>query len=176
MQQLAQAVDGTVALGGRDRNSMICLESHHGAAEVGVACHVATHLPIAATDMGRAYLAVLPEPQKHRLTELVRRDWRGDWREARARIDRAAQEIAERGFCVSWGDELPELCGVGAPLRCPDGETFFSFGLWARIDRVSRQQLEQLWGPCLVRLVRDVRNGLAGRASSADRYRRFGRG
>ncbi len=176
MQQLAQVLDGTVVLGGRDRTSMICLESQHGAADLGVACDVATRLSIAATDMGRAYLAILPEPQKNHLMEQIRRGWRGDWSGTRANIDRAAQEVAERGFCLSWGDQAPELCGIGAPLRCPDGETFFSFGVWARIDRMSREQLEQLWGPRLLRLVREVRNGLAGRVSSADRYRRFVRG
>jgi DNA-binding IclR family transcriptional regulator len=176
IQQLAQALDCTVALGGRDRNAMICLESHSGATEAGVTCAIATRLSMAATDMGRAWLAIVPEPRKNQLMEQVRRGWRGDWDDIRRRIDGAAQQIAERGFCLSWDDQAPGVCGVGAPLRCPDGETCFSFGILARSGQVSREQLEQQWAPRLVRLARDVRNNLAGRASQADRHRRFGRG
>jgi DNA-binding IclR family transcriptional regulator len=176
MQQLALAVDGVAALAGRDRHSTICVDVHHGSSDGAIACDIATRLSMAATDMGRAWLAILPEPQKSQLIEPIRRAWRGDWVEARARIDRAAQEVAGRGFCLSWGEDAPGLCGVGAPLRRPDGATVFSFGLWARTDRVSREHLERQWGPRLVHLVREVHIRLAARASPADRHRRFGRG
>lgn len=171
MQQMAQALNCSVALGGRDRHSMIWLESHRGPSAVGVTFDVGSRMPIASTAMGRAYLAVLPEPEKSRLIDSIRRRWRDDWTKTKAGIDKAEKEIAERGFCLSWADWVPELCGVGAPLRSPDGETFFGFGVSAPIYQVSRERLEQEWGPRLVRLAREVRNGLAGRASTPNGHR-----
>ncbi|QQS13279.1 MAG: IclR family transcriptional regulator [Rhodospirillales bacterium] len=166
MQALAQQINASVSLGGRDRHSMIWLECHRGPSAVGITYDVGSRVPIASTAMGRAYVAALPEPEKSRLLDSLRRRGRDDWGKIKAGIEQAEREIAERGFCLSWGEWLPEIAGVGAPLRSPDGETFFAFNASAPIYQVSRERLEQDWGPRLVRMAREVRNGLAGRAAT----------
>ena len=172
MQQLAQLLNGAVALGARDRHSMIWLEAQRGPSAVAITYDIGSRVPIASTAMGRAYVAGLAEPEKSKLLDAIRRRWRDDWSKIKAGVERAEREIAERGFCVVWGEWLPEICGVGAPLRGPDGVATHAFTCSAPIYQTSKERLEALWGPKLVASVREVRNGLAGRASMPESARR----
>lgn len=172
MQLLATSLNCAMALGARDRHSMIWLEAQRGPAAIAITYDVGSRVPIASTAMGRAYVAGLPETEKTRLLDAIRRRWRDDWAKARTGIERAEREIAERGFCVVWGEWLPEICGVGVPLRGPDGVATHAFTCSAPIYQTAKEKLEQLWGPRLVSLVRDVRNGLAGRHSMPESMRR----
>ena len=80
------------------------------------------------------------------------------------------QGAADRGFCVTWGEWLPELCGVGAPLRNTDGTAAYAINASAPIYQISRDRLEADWGPRLVKVARDIRTGMAaqpcGRAAA----------
>ncbi len=172
MQQLAQTLNCAMALGARDRHSMIWLEAQRGPSAVAITYDIGSRVPIASTAMGRAYVAALAEPEKSKLLDAIRRRWRDDWAKTKAGIERAEREIAERGFCVVWGEWLPEICGVGAPLRGPDGVATHAFTCSAPIYQTSKERLEAVWGPKLVASVRDVRNGLAGRASMPESARR----
>lgn len=163
MAQMANAVNGSVSLGGRDRHSMIYLESVRGPAVVALTYDVGSRVPIAASAMGRAYLHSLPADEKTRLLDAIRRRRPQDWPKLKAGIERAERELAEKGYCTTWGDWLPEICGVGVPVRSPDGSTIYALNASGPIFQVSRERLESDWGPRLIRLARDLRNGLAAR-------------
>ena len=62
---------------------------------------------------------------------------------------------------MTWGEWLPELCGVGAPLRNSDGTAAYAINASAPIYQISRDRLEADWGPRLVKVARDIRTGMA---------------
>jgi DNA-binding IclR family transcriptional regulator len=82
-------------------------------------------------------------------------------------LERSFKELADRGFCVTWGEWLPELCGVGAPLRNSDGTAAYAINASAPIYQISRDRLEADWGPRLVKVARDIRTGMAAQPSTA---------
>ena len=77
-----------------------------------------------------------------------------------------SRSSADRGFCVTWGEWLPELCGVGAPLRNTDGTAAYAVNASAPIYQISRDRLEADWGPRLVKVARDIRTGMAAQPSA----------
>ena len=82
-------------------------------------------------------------------------------------LERSFKELADRGFCVTWGEWLPELCGVGAPLRNSDGTAAYAINASAPIYQISRDRLEADWGPRLVKIARDIRTGMAAQPSTS---------
>lgn len=165
MTQLANTVGGSVALGGRDRHSMIYLEAVRGPSVVALTHETGSRVPIAATSMGWAYLHALPESERLALIDSIRRRRSNDWNKFKALYERAERDLNDKGFCLSWGDWMPEICGVGVPLRSPDGSAIYALNCSGPLFQVSRERLEHEWGPRLVKLARDVRNGLAARPS-----------
>jgi hypothetical protein len=81
-------------------------------------------------------------------------------------MERSFKELADHGFCVTWGEWLPELCGVGAPLRNTDGTAAYAINASAPIYQISRDRLEADWGPRLVKVARDIRTGMAAPSST----------
>ena len=161
LEQLAHALNASTALGGRDRHSMIYLEACRGPSVVAITHDVGTRVPMASTAMGRAYLFTLPDVDRNKQIDAIRRRWRDDWTKVKAGLERSFKELADRGFCVTWGEWLPELCGVGAPLRNSDGTAAYAVNASAPIYQISRDRLEADWGPRLVKVARDIRTGMA---------------
>src|SRR5690606_22531160 len=64
MQELAEYADATVALGARDRLSMIYLDVARGSRTVAFSLDAGAHVPMRNTAMGAAYLAVLPAGER----------------------------------------------------------------------------------------------------------------
>lgn len=167
LEQLAHALNASTALGGRDRHSMIYLEACRGPSVVAITHDVGTRVPMASTAMGRAYLFSLTDIDRNKQIDAIRRRWRDDWDKVKAGMERSFKELADHGFCVTWGEWLPELCGVGAPLRNTDGTAAYAINASAPIYQISRDRLEADWGPRLVKVARDIRTGMAAQPSSA---------
>jgi DNA-binding IclR family transcriptional regulator len=140
---------------------MIYLEACRGPSVVAITHDVGTRVPMASTAMGRAYLFTLPDVDRNKQIDAIRRRWRDDWTKVKTGLERSFKELADRGFCVTWGEWLPELCGVGAPLRNSDGTAAYAVNASAPIYQISRDRLEADWGPRLVKVARDIRTGMA---------------
>jgi DNA-binding IclR family transcriptional regulator len=163
MQALANYSNGSVALAGRDRMSMIYLESCRGQATVALTLDVGSRVPLPTTAIGKAFITSLPERERSALLDVMRKRWRDDWTKVKAGIDKAEREIAQRGFCMSIGEWLPEINAVGVPLRGPDGGALYALNCAGPAFSLSRERLERDLGPRLVQMARDVQLGLAKR-------------
>jgi len=167
LEALAHGLNASTALGGRDRHSMIYLEACRGPSVVAITHDVGTRVPMASTAMGRAYLFSLPDADRNKQIDAIRRRWRDDWTKVKTGMERSFKELADHGFCVTWGEWLPELCGVGAPLRNTDGTAAYALNASAPIYQISRDRLEADWGPRLVKVARDVRTAMAAQPSAS---------
>ena len=167
LEALAHSLNASTALGGRDRHSMIYLEACRGPSVVAITHDVGTRVPMASTAMGRAYLFSLPDVDRNKHIDAIRRRWRDDWSKVKTGMERSFKELADHGFCVTWGEWLPELCGVGAPLRNTDGTAAYAINASAPIYQISKDRLEADWGPRLVKVARDIRTGMAAQPAQA---------
>ena len=116
MQALASEYQISVALGSRDRLSMICLEVCHDHPKKDFPVSVGSSVPITATALGRAWLwgesgAVQGEIIQRTKTEegeIGARTIPG--------VYRAFQEMEEQGFCLSNGEWLQDISAIGTVI------------------------------------------------------------
>lgn len=141
MQELADSVRGAVALGIRDRLSMIIIERARHRTMAAWSLDIGVARDIAATALGRAYIVALGEQERQELLEEIRADDKTRWRENKRGIDDAMKSYADNGYTMSAGDWVPEYSAVGVPLTLQDG-TILSFNCGGYANRIDQEQLK----------------------------------
>lgn len=163
MQELADYANVSVALGSRDRLTMIYLEHCRSDAAVTLRLEIGSRIPIATTAMGRALLAALPEAERRYLmAHFARRDPE-TWPGVRAGIETAVEDYRTRGFTTGVGDWHRDVHAVGVPLIPPDGSGILAFNCGGPAFLLPPERLERDIGPRLVNLVRNVEAALTQR-------------
>ena len=170
MQDLADYAGGAVALGGRDRNSMIYVAQARSDTALTVRLDIGSRIPMATTAMGRAYLAALPVRRAGRtLTKAWRRASASAGRAVRDGVERALEGYARRGFTISEGEWQDDVHSVGVPLVPRDGSRPLAFNCGAPAFRFTRDRLENDIGPRLAGMVSAVEAMLNGATAPGSR-------
>jgi len=162
-EELMREAGGAVAVGGRDRLSMIYFGQSRGMT-VGVQLDVGSRIPIATTAMGRAYLWALPEEERSILLRDLREHYGSRWPRMREGIERAGEIVAKRGFAISAGDWHDDIHAVGGALKLNDGTGPYAFNCGAPAFRFTEERLRDDIGPRLVAMVRTIEAALGGAA------------
>jgi DNA-binding IclR family transcriptional regulator len=145
--QLMRETGGAVAIGARDRLSMIYFGQSRSELTVGVLLDVGSKVPIATTAMGRAYLWALPEDERTELLREIRehvgpQNWpKGDG------IERAGECVAKYGFAMSAGEWHNDIHAVGVALKLNDGTGPYAFNCGAPAFKFSEVLLKNDIGP-----------------------------
>lgn len=121
MQDLADRSGAMVALGLRDRLSMIYVETCRGDAALTLGLNVGSRIPVATTAMGRAYLAVCSDAERAALLERIRGQDEAAWPRVRQRIEESLAEYRALGCCSSFGEWQKEVNAVAVAFRRPGG-------------------------------------------------------
>jgi DNA-binding IclR family transcriptional regulator len=119
MEELARLAggNGVVGLGGRDGFKMVYVACARGAGAVSLQLDVGSRLSLARSGMGRAYLAGLDEAARAPvLAELATRAGPDRWPTLADGIQRAADQVARRGFCLNVGEWVADVSSVAVPL------------------------------------------------------------
>ena len=160
-EQLMRETGGAVAIGGRDRLSMIYFgQSRHGV--VNVQLDVGSRIPIATTAMGRAYMWALTEDERAALMREMREHYGSRWPKMRDGIERSGEMMAKHGFAVSAGEWQADVAAVGVALRLNDGTGPYAFNCGAPAFRFTEDRLLNDIGPRLVAMVRNIEAALGG--------------
>jgi DNA-binding IclR family transcriptional regulator len=163
MQELATEVGGAVAMGIRDRLNIVYVEASRSQS-VYAPPHTDTGYahPIAATSIGRAYLAACDQRTRSMIMNEIQVKTPDAWKRYRASIEKSLDEFLRLGFCTSSDFFRPNIRGVAVPLRRTiDGEIYvMNCAVYA--DSVSHKQLETSVGPKLLAMSRRVENCIRG--------------
>jgi DNA-binding IclR family transcriptional regulator len=160
-EQLMRETGGAVAIGGRDRLSMIYFgQSRSGA--VNVQLDVGSRIPIATTAMGRAYIWALPDEERVALLRELREHYGSRWAKLRDGIERCGETVAKHGFAISAGEWQDDVHAVGVALKLNDGTGPYAFNCGAPAFRFTEQRLRSDIGPRLVAMVRTIEATLGG--------------
>lgn len=162
MQELANYAGASVALGSRDRLSLIYVEHCRSDASTLLRLDLGARIPIATTAMGRALLAVMPENEREWIMPHIARREKDQWNKVRGGIERGIEDYKSRGFTLSVGDWQRDVSAVGVPLVPPDGLGVFAFNCGAPAFQLTRERLETDIGPRLVNMVRNIETALGG--------------
>ena len=162
-EELMRETGGAVAVGGRDRHSMIYFgQSRTGL--LGVQLDVGSRVPIATSAMGRAYIWALPDDERSALLRELRDHYGNRWSKMRDGIERAGEMLAHSGFTISAGEWQEDVHAVGVPLKLNDGTGPYAFNCGAPAFRFTEDRLINDIGPRLVTMVRNIEAALGGAA------------
>jgi DNA-binding IclR family transcriptional regulator len=160
--QLMRETGGAVAIGARDRLSMIYFGQSRSELTVGVLLDVGSKVPIATTAMGRAYLWALPDDDRAALMREIKEHAGPNWPKVRDGIERSGEHIAKHGFAMSAGEWHNDIHAVGVALKLNDGTGPYAFNCGAPAFKFSEVLLKNDIGPRLVAMVRDIETALTG--------------
>jgi DNA-binding IclR family transcriptional regulator len=167
--EVMQATGGAVAVGGRDRLSMIYFGQSRGGSTLGVQLDVGSRVPIATTAMGRAFIWALPDEERASLLRELREHFGNRWPRMRDGIERAGEDVARQGFAISAGDWHDDIAAVGVALKLNDGTGPYAFNCGAPAFRFTEDRLRRDIGPRLVAMVRQIEAALGGAAPQSQK-------
>jgi DNA-binding IclR family transcriptional regulator len=167
--ELMQQTGGAVAVGARDRLSMIYVGQARSSLTVGVQLDVGSKIPIATTAMGRAYLCALQGDERATLLREMREHYGSRWPRIKDGIERAEETVAKYGFAVSAGEWQGDVHAAGVALTLNDGTGPYAFNCGAPAFRFTEDRLINDIGPRLVAMVRNIEAVLGGLAAPQPR-------
>ncbi len=162
-EELMRETGGAVAIGGRDRLSMIYFGQSRGMT-IGVQLDVGSRVPIATTAMGRAYLWALTEEERSELLQELKEHYGPRWARMRDGIERAGETVAKHGFVISAGEWHDDIAAAGVALKLNDGTGPYAFNCGAPAFRFTEERLRTDIGPRLATMVRNIEAALGGMA------------
>ena len=161
-EEVMRATGGAVAVGGRDRQSMIYFGQSRNGLTLGVQLDVGSRIPIATTAMGRAYIWALPPDERSALLRELREHYGSRWPKIRDGIERSGEIVAKRGFALSAGEWQSDVAAVSVALKLNDGTGPYAFNCGAPAFRFTEDRLLNDIGPRLVAMVRNIEAALGG--------------
>src|SRR6476661_5585305 len=165
-EEVMRETGGAVAVGGRDRLSMIYFGQSRNGLTLGVQLDVGSRIPIATTAMGRAYIWALPGEERASLLRELREHYGSRWLRMRDGIERAGETVAKLGFAISAGEWQNDVHAVGVALKLKDGTGPYAFNCGAPAFRFTEDRLRHDIGPRLVAMVRNIEAALGGTPQS----------
>lgn len=176
-EEVMRETGGAVAVGARDRLSMIYFGQSRSGLALGVQLDVGSRIPIATTAMGRAYIWALPPDERAALLRELRDHYGSRWPKIREGIDRSGETVARYGFATSAGEWQDGVHAVGVALKLNDGTGPYAFNCGAPAFRFTEDRLMKDIGPRLVTMVRNIESALGGIvAPTKKEERKKGRG
>ena len=161
-EDVMRATGGAVAVGARDRLSMIYFGQSRSGLALGVQLDVGSKVPIATTAMGRAYIWALPDDERTQLMRELREHYGSRWPRIREGIERAGELVAKRGFAISVGEWQDDIHAAGVAITLNDGTGPYAFNCGAPAFRFTEDRLLNDIGPRLVTMVRNIEAALGG--------------
>ena len=120
-EEVMRETGGAVAVGGRDRHSMIYFGQSRNGLTLGVQLDVGSRVPIATTAMGRAYFWALSPEERANLIRDLREHYGSRWTKLRDGLERSGETVAKYGFAISAGDWQDDISAAGVALKLNDG-------------------------------------------------------
>jgi len=156
MQELAEYAQCSVAIGIRDRLSMVYIEACRGSAAVTLRRDAGSRIPMATTAMGKAYLCALPQTERDFLMDHIRLDDEARWPTIKADIEEGFKHYQDHGFCLSSGLWDSKISAVGVALADADPAKTMAFTCGGPSFLLPRERLVDDLAPRLIALVRTM--------------------
>jgi DNA-binding IclR family transcriptional regulator len=157
MRELAEYARASVAIGVRDQLEILYIENaRSNSTSFILRLDVGSHLSLATSAIGRAYLCGTSDKERDILFDQIRIANKNDWPAIKSGIEQAMKGYQDKGFCLSIGDWEKGVNGVAVPYIPEDGSEVLSFNCGGPPFILSQKILEEDVGPRLVSLVKNV--------------------
>ncbi len=162
MHDFANAVQGSVSLGVRERMRIVYVETARARsvysanmAEVGMAHS------LFSSAIGRAYLCACTPLERDALINEVKVKDPEFWVKYEDFVEKSLANYLKLNFCYSYGDLRPDIYAVAAPLPRQPNSEIVVINCVLQSYRVAQGELESNYGPRLVSLVSSLTSGAA---------------
>jgi DNA-binding IclR family transcriptional regulator len=162
MQDLADFTGAAVSLGTRDRLSMIYVEHCRSQSAITISLDVGSHIPLATTAMGRAYLAATSGGERHELMDRIKELDEFAWPKIREGIEAGIKEYHELGCCCSFGAWQKDVNAIAVAFRPGSAMPPMSINCGGPAFTLSPEFLMNEARPRLIELVRHIEESLGG--------------
>jgi DNA-binding IclR family transcriptional regulator len=160
MLELAEFSGASVSLGVRDKLSMIYVENCRSSAALTLTLDVGSRMPLAASAMGRAWLAAVPESQRLEALEQVRELDHLAWHTVKSGVDKALDDYRTLGVTTSFGDWNKEVNGIARAFNPGNGLPMMAVNVGGPSYNLSPEFLLNEVRPRLLQVVQAIENTL----------------
>lgn len=162
MQELADATDCMVALGVPEGAHLTYTHACQGKGPLILRLQVGSRVPMGLSSMGLAFLAAHEPAAREPYYERIRAESAMPWSEIEPLLERAYDDYARYGFCMTDRTWSRDISGVGVPLVLENGQRVVSFNCGGAAQRLTREVLVDNLGPRLKQVVEQVRQLVVG--------------
>ena len=167
MQTIADDFGAALSLSMPDRLDMVIVKRAQSNSRLVVNLQVGSRLPIAASTMGWAYLAVMPAPQRAQLLQKLEAHYgRRDWGGVRQKVEAAIRNYHKTGYTLSSGAYDPEINAIAVPIQPDSGAQFFAMACGAPAAAVPVKTFQAEIAPRLIRVGEIIRSALSHHGSA----------
>jgi DNA-binding IclR family transcriptional regulator len=161
MQELADFSRAMVSLGARDRMSMIYVENCRSTSALTLSLDIGSRIPVAATAIGRAWLAAIPERERVEFMERVREFDEMAWPETERGIRKALEDYRTLGVTCSFGDWQNDVNAIARAFNPGGGLPPMAINCGAPSFLLSKEFLLEEVRPRLIEMVGRLEGMLA---------------
>jgi DNA-binding IclR family transcriptional regulator len=155
MKALADYAGGSVSMGVRDRLHIVYVETSRSNSTLATQLSdIGLSQPIAASAIGRAYLAACAPAERNAIINEIRAYTPALWAKHEKSVRQSLEAYREHGFCTSFGDLRREIYAVAAPMRMFGADDIVVFNCVLQSFVMSPAQIVADIGPRLVAMVR----------------------
>ncbi|MGZ3410896.1 MAG: IclR family transcriptional regulator [Xanthobacteraceae bacterium] len=157
MKELADYAGGSVSMGVRDRLNIVYVETSRSSSMFSrQLSDIGQSQPIAATAIGRAYLAACAPNDREAILNEIRVKSPEMYERHHKKIMQNISDFERLGFCLSWGDLRKDVHAVGVPLRLLSTGEIVVFNCALQSFLVKPGQIRADIGPRLAAMVRSL--------------------
>jgi DNA-binding IclR family transcriptional regulator len=156
MQELADFSGGMVSLGTRDRLSMIYIENCRSSSALTLSLDVGSRIPVVHTAIGRAWMAVASERERHEVMDRVAALDPTAWPAIREGIDASLADYRRLGVTCAFGDWQADVNAIARAFQPGGGLPPMAISCGGPAYTLSREFLLAQVRPLLVEAVRQL--------------------
>ena len=160
MQDLANRTRAVVALGMRDRLSMLYLEVVRSDAPISLNLEAGSRISLAFSAMGRAWLAAAAVAEREEALLRLRELDDGAWPRIAAGVAQAREDFAALGVCCSFGEWQDGVNAIATSFRPGGGLPLMVLNVGAPAFLASRDMLLEEARPALLSLAQRLDGAL----------------
>lgn len=158
MQELADATQTMVSLGGCDRLSMIYIENARSSAALTLSLDVGSRIPVATSAMGRAYLAGISNVQRENFLKLLETQDPKNFTKLKTGIEKSIKQYKELGCSCSFGEWQKDVNAIAVSFQPGPGLAMLSMNCGGPAFNLSPEFLLDKVRPKLLMLVQQIQN------------------
>ncbi|TFW08507.1 IclR family transcriptional regulator [Oxalobacteraceae bacterium OM1] len=152
MHELSEFASATLALGVRDRLSIIYTEVARSTATLALTLQVGSRVPLATSAIGRAYLAMASDRERTAVLRAAEDFDDAAVQAIRAGRERGARDVREYGCATSFGEWQKDVNGIAVAFRSSGPYSTLALNCGGPASSLSKEFLLDEVRPRLIRL------------------------